>query len=223
MTDATDVLATTRRRYESTPRVLDAELLRMARGDRGCLGDAMAGFGALSIIVFGVLGSLGTLGWSWMIIGTLMLLAGFVLSAAAQVRSAPPRRLALTEGPLVLARVVKADPALYEPSDAVLPARVVYAPGASRRYDGEYLRALGQKLQALLRVDATPPELAAVAAVLRDANKVDTVRIPEILAGEDEAYLAVVAVDARRLPARRIEDGEITLIVDPRSGFAEHV
>jgi len=223
MTDATTetALEMTRRRYEATPRELDADLQRMARGDRGCLGDLMAGVGALSIIVFGVLASLNMVGWSFMIIGTLMLLAGFILSAAAQVRSAPPRRRALMEGPLVLGRVVRAEPALYEPSDVVLPARVVYAPG--RRFDGEYLRALGQRLQDLLRVDSTPPELAAVAAVMRDANKVDTVRIPAALAGEDEAYLAVVAVDARRLPARRIEDGEITLIVDPRSGFAEHV
>lgn len=218
-----DALATTRSRYEATPRVLDADLLRMARGDRGCLGDALAGFGALSTIVFGVLGSLDVLGYGYMIVGTLMLLAGFIMSASAQVRSAPPRRRALTEGPLVLARVVKADPALYEPGDAVLPARVVFALAPERRYDSAYLRALGQRMQELLRVDSTPPGLAAVAAVMRDASRVDTVRIPAALAGEDEAYLAVVALDARRLPGRRIEDGEITLIVDPRSGFAEHV
>ena len=55
------------------------------------------------------------------------------------------------------------------------------------------------------------------------ANRAETVRLPASLAGDDEAYLAVVAVDARRLPGRRIDSGELTLIVDPRSGFAEHV
>lgn len=219
----TDALATTRARYEATPRALDAELLRMARGDRGCLGDALAGSGAVAIIVFGVLGSLGMLSFMYMLVGTLMLMAGFILSSLAQVRSAPQRRLALSDGPLVLARVVKADPVLYEPSDAVLPARVVYAPGSARRFDGEFLRALGQRLQALDRADATPPELAAVLAVLRQPNRVETVRIPSTLVGDEEVYLAVVSVDARRLPAGRIEDGEITLIVDPRSGFAEHI
>ena len=219
----TDALATTRSRYEATPRALDGDLERMARGDRGCLGDVVAGLGALAIVVFGVLASFSYVGWGFMMIGTLMLLAGFVLSAAAQVRSAPQRRRALTEGPLVLARVVAGDPALYEPGDAVLPARVVFAPAAQRRFDGAFLRGLGQRLQALQSADTTPPSLAAVAAGPRGPNKVDTVRLPPALAGDDEAYLAVVAVDQRRLPGRRIEDGELTLIVDPRSGFAEHV
>ena len=219
----TDALAPIRSRYEATPRVLDADLQRMARGDRGCLGDALAGFGGLSIIVFGVLASFEVLGWGFMMAGTLFLLVGFVLSAVAQVKSGPVRRKALTEGPLVLARVVAGDPALYEPSDAVLPARVVFSADPAKRFDGALLRALAVRLQALQRADTTPPDQAAVAAVLRDANRAETVRLPASLAGDDEAYLAVVAVDARRLPGRRIDSGELTLIVDPRSGFAEHV
>jgi len=219
----TDALAPIRSRYEATPRVLDADLQRMARGDRGCLGDALAGFGGLSIIVFGVLASFDVLGWGFMMAGTLFLLVGFVLSAVAQVKSGPVRRKALTEGPLVLARVVAGDPALYEPSDAVLPARVVFSADPAKRFDGALLRALAVRLQALQRADTTPPDQAAVAAVLRDANRAETVRLPASLAGDDEAYLAVVAVDARRLPGRRIDSGELTLIVDPRSGFAEHV
>ena len=219
----TDALAPIRSRYEATPRVLDADLQRMARGDRGCLGDALAGFGGLSIIVFGVLASFDVLGWGFMMAGTLFLLVGFVLSAVAQVKSGPVRRKALTEGPLVLARVVAGDPALYEPSDAVLPARVVFSADPAKRFDGALLRALAVRLQALQRADTTPPDQAAVVAVLRDANRAETVRLPASLAGDDEAYLAVVAVDARRLPGRRIDSGELTLIVDPRSGFAEHV
>lgn len=219
----TDALAETRRRYEATPRVLDGDLSRMARGDRGCLGDGLAGLGGVSIIVFGVLASFSVLGWGFMIASTLLLLVGFVLSTTAQVKSAPARRLALTEGPLVLARVVQGDPALYEPGNAALPARVVFAPAPARRFDGQLLRTLGQRLQALQRADATPPDQAAVASVLREPGNVATVRLPPSLAGEEEAYLAVVVVDQARLPARRIEDGEVTLIVDPRSGFAEHV
>lgn len=219
----TDALAPIRSRYEATPRVLDADLQRMARGDRGCLGDALAGFGSLSIIVFGVLASFEVLGWGFMMAGTAFLLLGFVLSAVAQVKSGPLRRKALTEGPLVLARVVAGDPVLYEPSDAVLPARVVFAADPARRFDADLLRTLATRLQALQRSEVTPADQAQVAAVLRDANRVETVRLPSSLAGDDEAYLAVVAVDARRLPGRRIDSGELTLIVDPRSGFAEHV
>lgn len=219
----TDALAPIRSRYEATPRVLDADLQRMARGDRGCLGDALAGFGSLSIIVFGVLASFEVLGWGFMMVGTAFLLLGFVLSAVAQVKSGPLRRKALTEGPLVLARVVAGDPVLYEPSDAVLPARVVFAADPARRFDADLLRTLATRLQALQRAEVTPADQVQVAAVLRDANRVETVRLPSSLAGDDEAYLAVVAVDARRLPGRRIDSGELTLIVDPRSGFAEHV
>ena len=219
----TDALATTRSRYEATPRALDPELLRMARGDRGCLGDALAGGGALATIVFGVLASFGVVGWGLMSLGVLLLVVGFFLSAAATARSAPMRRKALTDGPLVLARVVQGDPALYEPGDAVHPARVVFAPAPARRWDGAYLRGLAQQLQRLRNADVTPPDQAAVAAVLREANRVETVRLPASLAGADGAYLAVVAVGARRLPGGRLEDGELTLIVDPTSGFAEHV
>ena len=94
----TDALATTRSRYEATPRALDPELLRMARGDRGCLGDALAGLGGLAIIVFGVLASFGLLGWGFMSAGALLLVTGFLMSAAATARSGPLRRKALTEG-----------------------------------------------------------------------------------------------------------------------------
>lgn len=219
----TDALATIRSRYEATPRTLDTDLQRMARGDRGCLGDGLAGLGGLAIIVFGVLASFGLVGWGFMSAGALLLVTGFLMSAAATARSGPVRRKALTEGPLVLARVVQGDPALYEPGDAVLPARVVFAAAPERRWDSALLRELGQKLQQLHRAGVTPADQAAVAAVLRDANRTETVRLPPSLAGAEEAYVAVVAVDARRLPGRRLEDGELTLIVDPSSGFAEHV
>ncbi len=219
----TDALATIRSRYEATPRTLDTDLQRMARGDRGCLGDGLAGLGGLAIIVFGVLASFGLVGWGFMSAGALLLVTGFLMSAAATARSGPVRRKALTEGPLVLARVVQGDPALYEPGDAVLPARVVFAAAPERRWDSALLRELGQKLQQLHRAGVTPADQAAVAAVLRDANRTETVRLPPSLAGAEEAYLAVVAIDARRLPGRRLEDGELTLIVDPSSGFAEHV
>jgi hypothetical protein len=218
-----EALAPVRQRYEATPRVLDDELVRMARGDRGCLGDALAGAGGLGTIVFGVLASFDVLGWGFMIGSLVSLVVGFMLSAAAQARSAPLRRRAITEGPLVYARVVQADAALYEPGDAVLPARVVYSADAARRFDGAWLQAVGQRLQALARQDAPPPEHAAAWAVLREPSRVETVRLGRELAGEAEVYLSVVAVDQRRLPGRRIEGGEVALIVDPRSGFAEHV
>ncbi len=218
-----DALAPVRQRYEATPRTLDDDLARMARGDRGCLGDALAGAGGLGMVVFGVLASLGVLGWGFLIAALVLMVTGFFMSTAAQAKSAPIRRRAITEGPLVLGRVVQGDAVLYEPGDAVLPARVVYSADPPRRYDSAYLQALGQRLQALARKDAAPADQANAWAVLREPNRVETVRLSGALAGEGEAYLSVVMVDQRRLPGKRLENGELTLIVDPRSGFAEHV
>lgn len=218
-----DALAPIRQRYEATPRTLDDDLARMARGDRGCLGDALAGAGGLGMVAFGVLASFEILGWGFFI-GTLVLMVtGFMLSTAAQAKSAPIRRKAIVEGPLVLGRVVQGDPGLYEPGDAVLPARVVYTADPTRRFDSAYLQALGQRVQALARVDTPPSDQLAAWTVLREANRVETVRLAGALAGDAEAYLSVVTIDQRRLPGRRIDDGEITLIVDTSSGFAEHV
>lgn len=218
-----DALVPVRQRYEATPRALDDDLMRMARGDRGCLGDALAGAGGLGTIVFGVLASFEVVGWGFMVGALVLLVVGFIMSAAAQARSAPIRRRAIVEGPLVYGRVVQADAALYEPGDAVLPARVVYVAEPSRRFDAVRLRAIGGKLQALARQDAPAPEHAAAWAVLREPSRVETVRLATSLAGEADAYLSVVTVDQRRLPGRRLDDGLVALIVDPASGFAEHV
>lgn len=218
-----DALAPIRQRYEATPRTLDDDLMRMARGDRGCLGDALTGAGGVGMVVFGVLASFEVLGWGFMIGAVVLMIVGFFMSAAAQARSAPIRRKAITEGPLVYGRVVQGDPALYEPGDAVLPARVVWVAEPARRFDDAYLAGVGHKLQALARQDAAPPELAAAWAVLREPSRVETVRLAASLSGEATAYLSVVSVDQRRLPGRRIDDGRVALIVDPSSGFAEHV
>src|SRR5688572_14096477 len=96
-----DALAPVRQRYEATPRTLDDDLARMARGDRGCLGDALAGAGGLGMVVFGVLASLGVLGWGFLIAALVLMVTGFFMSTAAQAKSAPIRRRAITEGPLV--------------------------------------------------------------------------------------------------------------------------
>ena len=119
-------------------------------------------------------------------------------------------------------RVAQGDPGLYEPGDAVLPARVVYSAAPERRFDRGFLQEVGQRLQALARKDTPPPEQANAWSVLREPNRVETVRLDARLAGEADVYLSVVTVDQRRVPGKRVE-GEITLIVDPRSGFAEHV
>jgi hypothetical protein len=216
-------LAETRRRYEATPRTLDDDLQRMARGDRGCLGDAVAGVGALGILVSGVLGYMGLLGMGFMAVFAAMLIAGFVLSAAAQTRSGPARYKALTEGPLALGRVLRADPALFEPGDVPHPALVVFAVDGPHRFDPAYLHGVAAALLALRDAPTAPADQADVAAMLRDPNRVAPLQLPPALAGAGEAWLGVVSVDPRRLPARRVEDNLVPVIAAPGLGFVEHV
>lgn len=216
-------LAETRRRYEPTPRALDDDLARMARGDRGCLGDALAGVGALGILVFGVLGYIGITGLGPTAVSAALLIGGFFVSAAATARSGPVRYKALTEGPLVLARVLRADPALREPGDVPHPALVVFAVDPPHRFDAAWLHGLAGPLLALRDAADLPPAEAEVAAMLRDPNRVDVLRLPPALAGGGDAYLGVVSVDPRRLPARRIDDDLVPVIADPARGFVEHV
>lgn len=216
-------LAETRRRYESTPRALDDDLVRMSRGDRGCLGDAISGIGAVGILITGMLGYLGYLGYGFMAFPAAMLIGGFFLSAAAQTRSGPLRHQALTQGPLVLARVLRADPAVREPGDATHPALVVFAVDPPHHFDVAYLHQIAGPLLALPRRTDIDPELAPIVAMLRDPAIVEPLRLPAALAGPGEAYLGVVSIDPRRLPARRVEDDIIPVIAAPALGFVEHV
>lgn len=216
-------LAETRRRYEATPRTLDDDLQRMARGDRGCLGDAIAGLGAAGILVFGVLGYLGLTGMGPTAVAAALLIGGFVLSAAAQVKSAPIRYKALTEGPLALGRVVRADRALYEPGETPYPALVLFAVDPPRRFDSKYLDEVAGKLAALRDGGPAPEGQAEVQAMLRDPSRVAVLRVPPALAGPGEAYLGVVSVDPRRLPAHKLENDVVPVIAAPGLGFVEHV
>ena len=215
-------LAETRRRYEATPRTLDDDLQRMARGDRGCLGDAIAGVGALGILVFGVLGYLGFTGMGPTAFAAALLIGGFVLSAATQVKSAPLRHRALTSGPLVLGRVLRTDPALYQPGETPYPALVVFAVDPPHRFDAAYLDEIAGRLAAL-QGGAAPPDQADVQAMLRDPNRTTPLHLPAALAAPGDAFLGVVSVDPRRLPASKIEGDVVPVIAAPGLGVVEHV
>ncbi len=221
-TPESSALVQLRRRYESTPRTLDDDLQRMARGDRGCLGDAVAGAGAVGLIGSGIAGYLGLVGYGPTILSAALLIGGFFLSAANQARSGPIRQRALTEGPLALGRVVRADPALFAPGDATYPALIVFTVDPERRFDAAYLHQVADRVLALREAPA-PPDCAAALTMLRDVNQVEVLRLPPALAGPGDAYLGVVCVDPRRLPARRVEDHLVPIIAAPELGFVEHV
>ena len=69
--------------YLQTPRTLDEDLKRKARGDRGCLGDALSATGALAAFVLGVTASLGMTPMGWALVPVGVLITGFVIGAVS--------------------------------------------------------------------------------------------------------------------------------------------
>ncbi len=204
-----------RTRYEATPRTIDDALHPLARGDRGCLGDALAGIGALLTGVFGIIASTGSGGWGYMAVGAALFVGGFALSTIHQSRSSAQRNLALTEGPLVAGRVLRADPKLAEPGIGYAPAIVVLSLDPERRFDSAHLAEVGE------RVAAAGGEVGALVA----APHIEGLpAIPEAVAEAPSVHIGEVIVDRERLSGRPLRAGdEVTLIVDPRSGFIEHI
>ena len=204
-----------RKRYGTTPRTIDDELYVLARGDRGCLGDALAGIGALLTAVFGIIASTGAGGWGYMTIGAVLLVTGFGMSTVHQSRSGKERTKALTEGPLVTARVLRADPQLREAGIGFAPAIVLLSLDPSHRFDEEHLRDVAQRLEAAG---------GEVAALLAGPHIEGVPAIPEAIAGAPGIHCAEVIVNRERVDGGRLTDGDaITVIVDPRAGFIEHL
>lgn len=211
-----------RRRYEATPRTIDDDLHGLARGDRGCLGDGLAGVGALMTAIFGIIASMGAGGWGYMAIGAILFIAGFGLSAVHQSRSGVMRRRALEEGTLCVGRVLRADPALREPGIGCAPALVVLSTDPARRFDHGHLAAVGERLAALQPGEAgAAGELAALLAAPHIAG---VPAVDPAIAGADGVRVAEVIVDKERLQGGAIREGEeLVLIVDPRVGFVEQI
>ncbi len=206
-----------RRRYGKTPRRLDEDLVNLAQGDRGCLGDAMAGVGALSIIVFGILAYLSGQGWGYMLVGGVLFLVGYGLSTYARGVSTKQRTTALTSGPLVLAKVVKGPEALWSADTVVAPATVLFCSDPQRAFDRELLAKVGERLQA----QVGDPGLAKVLS----KDYIDGVyAVPQsITDGQDQVFVATAVINGHRLPAGRLTDGFAPVIVKPEFGFVEHI
>ena len=95
-------LETIRDRFESTPRELDAdELVRLARGDRGCLGDLVSGLGAIVLVGGAILGAMEIVSFNVAYVGVAIWIGGFVWGTYSQTVSGRTRKAALTAGPLV--------------------------------------------------------------------------------------------------------------------------
>ena len=78
-------LARARTRFEATPRKLDDEALdRIARGDRGCLGDVLSGFGAVLLVTTMILGAMDIVPFSLAYVGVALWVGGFASGPTAR-------------------------------------------------------------------------------------------------------------------------------------------
>lgn len=204
-----------RKRYEVTPREIDDDLHSLARGDRGCLGDALAGIGALLTGIFGIIASTGSGGSGYMTIGAVLLVGGFAMSTVHQSRSGALRNQALEEGPLCIARVLRADAKLSEPGSGYAPAIVTFSLEADRSFDRELLKVVAERLakaEGELAELLTAPHIEGLPAM------------PESLAGAPAIHVGEVIVAREKLFGGTLVVGDLlVLIVDPRSGFIEHI
>jgi hypothetical protein len=237
-------LARARDRFELTPRKLDDEALdRIARGDRGCLGDVLSGVGAVVLVTTMILGAMDIIAWSWAYVGVALWVGGFVLGTYSQARSGKQRKAALESSPLVLATVLRDEAWLRRPGKQPGRAVVLFSTTPERRFDREWLEAAAAKLERQLGEPNDDPARVPLRALLADHLSFGCHRVPDDLRVDDaELWLASVIVHPERLEAGYLggeDDREaaeqgleidgptrppaLALFVDPAHGFIEQV
>jgi len=212
-----------RARFEATPRSLDDDdLTRIARGDRGCLGDLLSGFGAVTLVAAMILAALEMIAFEWAYLGMAIWIGGFVWGTVSQSRSGQQRKGALESGPLVLAVVLRADEWLRRPGKRVGRAVVLFTTDPARRFDREWLEPLAKQFERRLDGAAGTAEWVPVRALLADRDSFGVHPIPASVLEHDEAplYLASLVVHPERLEGGYLgyeddrEAGELDLEID---------
>jgi hypothetical protein len=241
-------LARARNRFEATPRSLDDDdLTRIARGDRGCLGDLLSGLGAIALVAAVILGAMNTISYSWTYLAVAVWIGGFVWGTVAQARSGKVRKAALESGPLVLAVVMRDEPWLRRPGKRVGRAVVLFTTDDERRFDRDWLERVATRLDTELDANVgSGASSVPLRALLHDPDAFGLYRVPSELLAPDEperpVYLASMIVHPERLDGSYLgaeddrEDGElerdldvpsrpptVAVIVHPEHGFIEQV
>jgi hypothetical protein len=240
-------LARARDRFEASPRSLDDDdLTRIARGDRGCLGDVLSGLGAIALVTTVILGAMGTISFSWTYLAVGVWIGGFVWGTVAQARSGKQRKSALESGPLTLAVVIRDEPWLRRPGKRAGRVVVLFTTDAEHRFDRDWLERVAKHIEAELGRHAGVAEWIPVRALLADPDAFGLHRAPsDLLAPEDRGcavYLASMVVHPERFDGGYLgaeddrEAGELELdidapnrpptvvaIVHPEHGFIEQV
>lgn len=229
-------LVRVRDRFEATPRALDDDQMsRIARGDRGCLGDVLSGVGAISLVIAVILGAMETISYSWTYVGVAVWIAGFVWGTVAQSRSGSVRKQALESGPLVLAVVLRSEAWLRRPGKRVGRAVVVFTTDERWRFDRGWVERMATFIDTTLDAKAGDSQWVPLRALLVDQDAFGMHRVPlDLLAHADDpenpvnpddpepapVYLATMHVDPERLDEAYLggdddrEAGELDVDID---------
>ena len=211
-----------REAHEATPRTIEGDLVRKARGDRGCLGDGIAGGGAVFTVVVGLLASFGGLPIGLAFVGVGALVVGFVISAVGQSRSGKGRQLALEQGPLVGCHVLRHEEYLSETGRRAGRAVVLFTTDEDARFDAKYLRKTARRLEHALERE---PGRHPCEALVKGNEDFGYHHLTEGVSDGRSAYVADVVVYPDLLDDGRLgpEQPAFAAIVDTQRAFIEHV
>lgn len=207
--------------YVTTPRALDEELKRKARGDRGCLGDALSAAGAVIAFALGVSASLGMTPMGWALAPVGMLIVGFVVGTQSQSRSGKSRTRALTEGPLAYGAILRAEDYLYGEGKRAGRAAVFFFASGTERLDADETSRQARRVLhiATSRMDEPWARLISGDQVFGFES------VPAEVIGHEDAYVADVVIYPGLLGGKALPQSAATIrvIVSPSEDFVEHV
>lgn len=214
-----------REQYGATPRRIDTRLLPLTRVATGPSRPfPMVPLLLMSVAVFGVAVGICYATGERMELGLMLASPIWMGIGIAQIRAASPSaRTAklLKTATLVEARVIKAHGRLYQPGDTPEWASVAFTTDGEKRFDRLFLRDVVKKVRSAAEGKSPPDGLAAVVERL-EADGLP-VKVPQAVAGNDSTWVARLTVDPRRLPAEKLVDHAVPLLVAPEDGLAAHI
>lgn len=215
-------LETAMSRYGATPRTLDDELIRMSRGSRGCLGDALSASGAVLTFVIGIMAVLGIAPASVAVVGLGVMITGLFVGGRAQNQNGKLRKAALEGGAVVFGQLLDVEAHIRKRGRRVARGVVMFSTDPSLSHSAEALAELARRITGEGR-DATRPDMAPVRHLINDPAGTGVFALPEDL-GPD-LYVADVVVYPERFPANAWSGDQpaFALFVDVERSFVEQV
>lgn len=215
-------LETAMARYGAAPRELDDELIRMSRGSRGCLGDALSASGAVLTFVIGIMAVVGIAPASVAIVGLGVMISGLFIGGRAQNQNGKLRKAALEGGPVVWGHLLDVEAHIRKPGRRVARGVVLFSVNPELKHEAARLDEIARRITGEGR-DATRPDMAPVRHLINDPTGTGVFAVPDDI-GPD-LHVADIIVYPERLPGGRWTGAQpaFALIVDVSRSFVEQV